>query len=112
VATWNITTYPYGRVELERLIESGNEQAIIDALLSAASYEADWRWVQTTCLLDHPAKGVRWNAATGLEYIARIHRKLATEIVVPRLLALMEGPEIASNVEDDLEDIKWYLRLQ
>ena len=38
------------RAEIERLLESGNEQAIIDALLSAACYDADWRWVQTTCL--------------------------------------------------------------
>jgi hypothetical protein len=106
--------FPMDRADLERLLESGNEKAIIDALLSAASYDADWRWVQTTCLrfLDHPAKWVRWNAATGLGYIARIHRKLDTEIVVPRLLALRADAEIASNVEDALDDIKWYLQLQ
>jgi len=55
---------------------------------------------------------VRWNAATGLGYIARIHRKLDVEIVVPRLMALREDAEIASNVEDALDDIKWYLRFQ
>jgi hypothetical protein len=103
-----------GRADLERLLESGNEESIIDALLSAASYESDWRWAQTTCLrfLDHPAGSVRWNAATGLGYIARIHRKLDVEIVVPRLMALREDAEIASNVEDALDDIKWYLRFQ
>lgn len=102
------------RADLDRMLESGNEKAIIDALLSAASYDADWRWIQSVCLrfLDHPAKWVRWNAATGLGYIARIHRKLDTEIVVPRLIALRADPEIASNVEDALDDIKLYLRFQ
>jgi len=106
--------YQMDRADLERLLESGNEKAMIDAFLSAAPYDADWRWVQTTCLrfLDHPAKWVRWNAATGLGYIARIHGKLDTEIVVPRLLALRADPEISSNVEDALDDIKRYLRIQ
>jgi len=96
--------FPVERADLERLLESGNEAAIVDALLSAASYDPDWRWVQTTCLrfLDHPSKWVRWNAATGLGYIARIHRKLDTEIVVPKLMSLREDAEIALNVEGRL----------
>jgi hypothetical protein len=32
-----------GRPELEALIESGNDSAIIEALLSAAYYDPDWR---------------------------------------------------------------------
>jgi hypothetical protein len=100
------------RAELERLLESGVEEAISDAFLSAASYDADWRWAQATCLrfLDHPAKNVRWNAATGLGYIARVHKKLDTELVVPKLKALRADPEIKSNVDDALEDIAWFLR--
>lgn len=102
------------RSELERLLESGNEEAIVDAILSAASYDTDWRWVQATCLrfLDHPAKSVRWNAVTGLGYVARIHRTLDTEVVIPRLRAMMYDAEIASNVVDALGDIGWYLRPQ
>ena len=43
------------RRELEALIDSGNETAIIDALLSAAYFDPEWRWVQSICLrfLDH-----------------------------------------------------------
>ena len=102
------------RAELERLLDSGDENAMIDALLSAASYDSDWQWVQAICLryLDHPANGVRWNAATGLGYIARIHKKLDVEIVVPRLLALRTDADIGSNVQDALDDITWYLRVQ
>jgi len=60
--------FPMDRASLEGLLESGNEAAIIDALLSAAFYDPDWKWVQTTCLrfLGHPAKWVRWNAVTCL----------------------------------------------
>lgn len=106
--------FPMERADLERLLNSGNEKAIIDALLSAAFYDPDWKWVQTTCLrfLDHPEKWVRWNAATCLGHIARIHRRLDTEIVVPRLMALKADASIASNVDDALDDIKWYLRPQ
>lgn len=104
--------FPMARAELERQLESGNEQAIIEALLSAACHDLDWRWVQNVCLrlLDHPIKWVRWNAVTGLGHLARIHRQLDTDIVVPRLLTLKADEEIAPNVEDVLEDIQWWLR--
>lgn len=106
--------FPMDRAGIERLLESGNEKAIIDALLSAAFYERDWQWVQETCLrfLDHPAKWVRWNAATCLGHIARIHKKLDLEIVLPKLLAAKNDIEIASNVDDTLDDINWHLRPQ
>lgn len=105
---------PMDRAELERLLESGNEGAIIDALLSAALYDPDWRWVQNTCFrcLDHPAKWVRWNAATGLGHVARIHKKLDLELVLPKLVGLRSDPEIGLNVEDTLSDIEWFMRPQ
>jgi len=53
---------PMSRPELEASIESGNQTAITEALLSAAFYDADWRWVQGICLrfLDHADPIVRW----------------------------------------------------
>ena len=106
--------FPMDRADLERLLESGNEKAIIDALLSAAFYDPDWKWIQTTCLrfLDHPKTDVRWNAATCLGHVARIHRKLDVEIVVPKLMSLKADAAIAPNVEDALDDIRWFLRPQ
>ena len=38
------------RRELEALMDWVNETAIVDALLSAAYYDPDWRWVQGVCL--------------------------------------------------------------
>lgn len=100
------------RAELERLLESGNEAAIVDALLSAASYDSNWRWAQNMCLrfLDHASRDVRWNAVTGLGHVARIRRKLDREIVVPRLQALRSDRDIRANVEDALDDINIFVR--
>jgi len=101
------------RGDLEKLLESGNENAIIEALLSAAYYDPDWRWVQGLCLrfLDHADRNVRWNAATCLGHIARIHRNLDLELVLPKLIALKADPSIASSVEDALGDIHFFLRI-
>lgn len=107
--------FPQERSELERLLNSGNEQAITDALLSAAYYDPDWKWVQETSLryLDHPDKSVRWNAVTCFSHIARIHRQLDTEVVVPKLRTMLKTDlDLASNVQDTLDDIKWFLRAQ
>src|ERR1700722_9774317 len=102
------------RRELEALIESGNENAIIAALLSGAYYDSDWRWVQGICLrfLDHADLGVRSNAAICLGHIARIHRNLDLEVVLPKLMALKSDTAIAPWVEDALEDIHFFLRVQ
>ncbi len=103
-----------GRPELEALIESGNESAIIESLLSAAYYHPNWRWVQGVCLrfLDHSDVGVRSNAATCLGHIARIHKNLDLDLVLPKLLPLKGDPAIGPRVEDALEDIRFFLRVQ
>lgn len=107
--------FPLSRHELEKLLDSGKERAIIDALLSAAYYDADWRWVQETCLrfLDHSDRGVRSIAIICMGHIARIHKTLDVEIVLPRLLALKaEDPSIAPSVDDAIEDIQVFLHFQ
>ena len=99
------------RGELEALIDSGNETAISDALLSAAYYDPDWRWVQGICLrfLGHTDLGVRSNAVICLGHIARIHKALDLEVVLPELLALKQDAAISPWVEEALEDIHFFL---
>ena len=105
--------FPIDRCDLERMFESGNEHAIVEALLSAAYYDPDWRWVQGLCLrfLDHSDRNVRWNAATCLGHLARIHRDLDLELVLPKLQELKGDPLVASSVEDALDDIHFFLRV-
>jgi hypothetical protein len=102
------------RGELEALIDSGNETAIIDALLSAAYYDPDWRWVQGICLrfLSHADLGVRSNAAICLGHIARIHKTLDLDLVLPKLVALKQDAAISRWVEEALEDIHFFLGVQ
>jgi hypothetical protein len=105
---------PMSRADLEVSLNSGNVEAIHAALLSAAYFDPEWRWVQQHCLsfLNHHDNSVRWVAATCLGHIARIHGQLDVEIVLDRLVPLKMDPEIGSGVEDALEDIKFFLRFQ
>jgi len=88
--------------------------AIYAALLSAAYFDPEWRWVQEQCLgfLNHPDNSVRWVAATCLGHLARIHGQLDVEVVLARLVPLKSDPHIGPGVEDALEDIKFFLRFQ
>ena len=106
--------FPMDRRELEKLIESGNDTAIADALLSAAYHDPDWRWVQGLCLhfAEHSDSNVRRIAALCLGYVARIHRSLDLELVLPKLMALKQDPAVACSVGDALDDIRRYLRVQ
>ena len=106
--------FQLGRPELEALMESGNENAIIDALFSAAYFDPDWRWVQGACLrfLDHTDAGVRSTAAICLGHIARIHKNLDLDLVLPKLLSFKADVAIRRSVEVALEDIRFFLRVQ
>jgi hypothetical protein len=106
--------FPMTRRELEALIDCGNETAIVDALLSAAYYDPDWRWVQGVCLkfLDQLMFGVRRIAAICFGHIARIHKTLDLDLVLPKLELLKGDPAIGPDVENALEDIPLFLGLQ
>jgi hypothetical protein len=100
------------REQIEKDLASGESKSMSYAVLSASLYDADWHWAQAICLrfLDSPDKLVRWNAATGFSHIARIHGRLDIDIVIPRLKALLNDPDVAPNVEDSLSEIEWFLR--
>ena len=107
--------FPLSRSELEKLLDSGNETAMIDALLSAAYYDPDWQWVESVCLrfLSHSDRGVRSNAVTCLGHIARIHKALDVEVVLPKLNSLkIDDPSIGHLVDDAIEGIRFFLRFQ
>ena len=55
----------------------------------------------------HPA--VTGLAVTSLGHIARIHRQLDLDKVLPVLEKLRSDPEIGGRVEDALDDIRKYL---
>jgi len=105
---------PMSRAELEASIESGNQTAITEALLSAAFFDPDWRWVQGICLrfLDHTDSIVRWYAACCIGHIARIHEVLDLDLVLPKLVSLKTDAAIGPYIEEVMEDIRRWIRLQ
>jgi hypothetical protein len=99
------------RQQLEDMLGSGEAEQIIDALLSAAYYDPDWRWVQLQCLqaLTHSDVWVRRNAATCLGLLAVFHQKLDVELVLAALRKAGEDAEVQPWVEDSISDIQHYM---
>jgi hypothetical protein len=95
------------REQMEAMLKSGEPERVIDALLSAAYYDPDWRWVELQCLqaLTHADLWVRRNAATCLGLLAVFHQKLDTELVVAALKKAGKDEEVRPWVEDSLSDI-------
>ncbi len=103
---------PINRSEAERIFAGNDEAAICNALVGVAFYDPDWKWVQTLCLkfLETPdtSKGVRSLAATCLGHVARIHRIIDLDIVVPLLESLLDDPEMGT-AGDALDDIRVFI---
>lgn len=102
------------RSEIETLLRTGDGSEIADALLSAAYYDSDWKWVQDQCLVfsHHEDHNVRWVSATCFGHLARIHRQLDLELVLQRLVEMKSDLLVAAAAEDALEDIKFFLKFQ
>ena len=101
--------HPVNRDEAESAFASGDSERIARALVNVAFHEADWRWVQERCLgfARHDVAAVRQIAVTCLGHVARIHRRLDLERVLPALDELSCDPEV--QVEDALDDIRMFV---
>jgi hypothetical protein len=102
------------RQDIELLLRSPEKTDRLDALLSAAYYDPDWRWVQDLCLdfLTHADNAERRLAATCLGHLARIHKQLDIELVLSSLAPLKNDPLVSSSVQDALDDIRFFLKFQ
>jgi hypothetical protein len=102
------------REEIEILLCSSDKHDIECALLSAAYYDPEWRWVQAQCLTftRHSDQNVRWVAAICLGHLARIHRQLDLELVLQRLTEMRADPLVKPAVDDALDDIRFFLKFQ
>ena len=102
---------PISKTDAINVFASGDSRRVVMALLSAAYYIKDWRWVQDNCLrfLNDPDLDVRNVAVTCLSHIARIHGTLEKEKVIPVLNGLVKDPQIGEEVAYTLEEIEWFL---
>jgi len=81
------------------------------ALLALAYFDEDWRWVQELCLelLTDPDAGMRATAALCIGHLARIHKQLDLDRVLPALHVLQDDPEVGWRAADVIGDIDTYI---
>lgn len=104
---------PVTKTEAQAILDTGDAHKIIRAMLGAAYYIDDWRWVQNHCLqlLGNADSDLRNIAVLCLMHIAGIHGVLDEEKVLPTLEKLRNDPQIGEEVSYTLEEIEWYLSL-
>lgn len=105
---------PIEREEAIRFFATGTDDEILDALLSVALYDEDWKWSQEQCLhfINHANTDIRRIAALGLGHIARIHRNLDRKHVVSVLNKLIKEDKnvsVVGTAEDALDDINMFM---
>ena len=105
---------PATRNELISQLESGDPDAVANALYSASKYEQDWKWVQDQCLrfLDSPEVSVRWAAVTCLGDLAFLRRPLDIQAVLPALEKATKDPKIADPASFSLSMVRQFLELK
>jgi hypothetical protein len=99
------------RQQLESEFDSNCPGRIADALISAALYDPDWRWVQDWCVrfAEHADTEVRRVAITSIGHLARLHDTLDLSRVLPLLEAKSNDSAIQGTVEDTLSDIRIFV---
>ncbi len=80
-------------------------------LASAALHDPDRQYVESLVVqfLQHPDQWVRSVSATAAGHLARIHRSLTTEQIVPLIRTLLQDPATNGKAQDALDDIETFL---
>ena len=101
--------HPISREEAEAAFASDDPERIARVLVNVAFHDADWRWVQERCLgfVRDDVAAVRQIAVTCLGHLARIHRQLDLERVLPALDELSRDPAV--QIDDALDDIQMFI---
>jgi hypothetical protein len=99
------------RDEINTSLLSGNSKEIRDALISAAYWDEDWRWVQQKLInfAEHDDDLVLWAVIAGLGFLAAFHGEIDEETVLPVLNRLKDRPALAGDVEETLAEIDHFV---
>jgi hypothetical protein len=105
---------PRSRKELEEVFAGDDENAICNAMYSAAQHEPDWRWTQGELLklLGYTSLLVRSSALVAIGEIATFSGNIDVEVVLPEIYKLANDPALGPFVEDCLADIRRCTKIQ
>jgi hypothetical protein len=95
------------RETAESQLAGTDPRSRIEAILSLALYDPDWRSTQDRCLelVHDPDRDIVATAILGLAHLARLHRQLDVARVLRELEPLSRDPALAGRVADALDDI-------
>jgi hypothetical protein len=104
---------PYTPEEITHAFQSGDIPVMCRTLVTLSLADSDWRKVQTYCLefLEYHDDGVRMVAATCIGHLARIHKQLDLDLVLPALYRHQSDPGryVAGTVDNALSCIERFM---
>ncbi|HTS09705.1 MAG TPA: hypothetical protein VMP68_29335 [Candidatus Eisenbacteria bacterium] len=102
---------PLPRPQLEIALASSEASAVAEALIRMALWENDWRWAEQKSLsaLRDARKEVRTAALLAIGHLARLHRSLDLQTVIPAVRKLLADTECRGTAEDALDDIATFM---
>jgi hypothetical protein len=107
------TIGPIIKDRAERLLAKDHRETICRTLVSVAMFEPDRHWAQSQCLrfAGHKDSFVRGVAATCLGHLARIHKTIDEDEVIPVVRQLLrdKDPQTRAIAEDTISDFSIYL---
>lgn len=107
------TIEPISQDRAERLLSEDRPQIICQTLVRVAMFELDRHWAQSQCLrfASHKDSFVRGVAATCLGHLARIHKTIDEDEVIPVVRKLLQDsdPQTRAIAEDTISDFSTYL---
>ena len=103
---------PVSRARAHEVLAGDDDLAICRVLVSLAFHDPDCRWVQQLCLdyLQSSKWELRSISATCLGHLARIHRTLDMDLVLPALSEAASDPRVRPYVDDAIDDIRQFVR--
>lgn len=102
---------PISKVNAELVFKSGVDNDIVEVLIRLAYHHNDWRWVQSKCLhyVENDNDSLKQTAILCLGHLARIHKQLDIEIVMPIVDRLKSQSNLQGRIEDFLDDVSIYI---
>lgn len=97
--------------EAEKIFQSNDHNLMSEALVSAAYYIDDWKWVEAKCLLflENEDIALKIIAITCLSHLVRIHQKVSKDLVDQALLKYKKDKLLKGEIKMYEDDVQIFL---